>query len=113
MRLPELPTNMEIHIQLVGTNPARRSASLEERVEAFLQAARLPTAVKWMFSRRLSEFLQHPAHLLEIWQYFSPAQTLALLELIFGKQKEPIPTDPEAALTNALGKAQKWMASRD
>jgi len=113
LKTGEVSTATEVRVQLIGAAPAEWSQSVEEKIEPFLQAARLPTAVKWMFKQRLPEFLAHPNHLLEIWQYFSPAQTLALLELIFGKQKDPISSDPDTALTNALNAAQKWMASTD
>jgi hypothetical protein len=66
-----------------------------------------------MFHKRFPELREHPERLLDIWQYFSPAQTLALLELIFGKQKDPIASDPDTALTNALIAAQKWISSGD
>ncbi len=113
LKTGEVSTATEVRVQLIGAAPAEWSQSVEEKVAFFLQAARLPTAVKWMFKQRLPEFLAHPNHLLEIWQFFSPAQTLALLELIFGKQKDPISSDPDTALTNALNAAQKWMASTD
>jgi hypothetical protein len=111
--IQDVPSSRKLTVKLVGAAPAWQSESIEEKVEDFLKAARLPTAVKWMFSQRLPDFLENPKRLLEIWQYFSPAQTLALLELIFGKQKDPISSDPDTALTDAMNIAQKWMASRE
>lgn len=111
--LEEMPTSRKIIIQLGGASPAKQSFSVEEKVEGFLKAARLPSAVKLMFHKRFPELREHPERLLDIWQYFSPAQTLALLELIFGKQKDPIASDPDTALTNALIAAQKWISSGD
>ncbi|HPS32068.1 MAG TPA: glycoside hydrolase family 31 protein [Anaerolineaceae bacterium] len=111
--LEEIPTAQKIVVQLSGAAPARQSSGVQDHLESFLRAARLPTSVKWMFSKRIADFLEHPKRLLEIWQYFSPAQTLAVLELIFGKQKDPIASDPDTALMDALNAAQKWIASRD
>jgi len=108
-----MPVTEEIRIILSGASPAKWSPSLEEKIEAFLLAARLPSAVKLMFNNRLPEFLEHPERLLEIWQYFTPAQTLAILEIIFGGQQDPISLDTETALVDAFNAAQKWMANRD
>lgn len=113
LRLPQMPVTEEIRILLSGASPAKWSPSLEEKIEAFLLAARLPSAVKLMFNNRLPEFLEHPERLLEIWQYFTPAQTLAILEIIFGGQQDPISLDTETALVDAFNAAQKWMANRD
>src|SRR5690606_33136887 len=60
LSITELSTATAVSVQLHGTAPAEWSQSVEEKVAFFLQAARLPTAVKWMFKQRLPEFLAHP-----------------------------------------------------
>ncbi|MBP7040824.1 MAG: DUF5110 domain-containing protein [Chloroflexi bacterium] len=112
LNVPKIPVSQGIRVRLEGAHPAKWSSSLEERMEGFLRAARLPSAVKLMLKKRLPEFLEHPARLVEIWQYFSPAQTLAILELIFGRQPEPISSDVDTALADVLSAAQKWMAMK-
>jgi hypothetical protein len=111
VHLPQLAVDSNISLILGNVELQQWTSKVTDRLFQLISAERMPTSIKFQFMSHINELMNSPKWLRAIEHHFTHFQLLSIIESIFWKQSQPIPTDAQIAWLDAQLKLTEWIKS--